>query len=541
MTLELISKNYNMFLQYIEEYKNSNIKENNEELELEIRSIKDARDRNTKMYEVHINYNSNIEFIEAIYSAFKRCRYRIQKYILENLLECIKDDEDGIVSDLQVFKTLFEKYINETQHKWVWLKSKYNDEFLPLYLDSTYHQDAYYDRSNEYYVQEYLNLNFLYIDNKNIKKDYRLKLLNEDILGKSFSHIMFYLGLFLETQELYDEYKNEEEIFKGRIQKNSNLFTTNIFYTTDYHTDITEINKHGTKVINISDLSLESYDKVTTVSSSLWSYKNLQRIPSRHYIKCYNLDSHKECYVHSNDMEEYVYDDRLRDKLILPKKHSDLLDILTSDIDMLGDIIEGKGNGTCIILEGPPGCGKTLTVEVYAEMIHKPLFKINVSDLSTDINKLSSSLHDILYKARKLGCVLLLDECEIFVRERGSDLHQNAIVTEFLRQLEYFDGILFMTSNRIDSIDEAIKSRCIATIRYEKPSKEEKMQIWKVLAKEFNIKINDSLIEELTDRFPDITGRDIKELLKLTYRYCVVKNYDLALEYFISCAQFRNL
>ena len=38
----------------------------------------------------------------------------------------------------------------------------------------------------------------------------------------------------------------------------------------------------------------------------------------------------------------------------------------------------------------------------------------------------------------------------------------NAVVGVFLRVLEYFNGLLFLTTNRIDDIDEAIVSRCIA-------------------------------------------------------------------------------
>ena len=58
----------------------------------------------------------------------------------------------------------------------------------------------------------------------------------------------------------------------------------------------------------------------------------------------------------------------------------------------------------------------------------------------------------------------LLDEADVFVLERGLDLVQNAIVAEFLRTLEYFDGLLFLTTNRMNGVDEAILARCAAVI-----------------------------------------------------------------------------
>lgn len=48
-----------------------------------------------------------------------------------------------------------------------------------------------------------------------------------------------------------------------------------------------------------------------------------------------------------------------------------------------------------------------------------------------------------------LAQVVLLDECEVFMEERvPSDLKRNALVSVFLRALEYYDGILILTSNR---------------------------------------------------------------------------------------------
>lgn len=45
--------------------------------------------------------------------------------------------------------------------------------------------------------------------------------------------------------------------------------------------------------------------------------------------------------------------------------------------------------------------------------------------------------------------VVLLDESEVFLEERSeTDLQRNALVSVFLRAMEYYDGILILTSNR---------------------------------------------------------------------------------------------
>lgn len=83
--------------------------------------------------------------------------------------------------------------------------------------------------------------------------------------------------------------------------------------------------------------------------------------------------------------------------------------------------------------------------------------------------------------ARKWGCVLLLDEADVFLakRERGGDgIDRNALVSVFLRTLEYYSGILFLTTNRIGSFDEAFKSRIHISLYYAPLSESQTFEVW---------------------------------------------------------------
>jgi len=62
--------------------------------------------------------------------------------------------------------------------------------------------------------------------------------------------------------------------------------------------------------------------------------------------------------------------------------------------------------------------------------------------------------------ASKWDCVMLLDEADVFLaKRRTEDLRRNSIVSVFLRILEYYKGLLFLTTNRVGTFDEAFKSR----------------------------------------------------------------------------------
>jgi hypothetical protein len=76
---------------------------------------------------------------------------------------------------------------------------------------------------------------------------------------------------------------------------------------------------------------------------------------------------------------------------------------------------------------------------------------------------------------------MLLDEADVFLAARDKrDLQRNAIVSVFLRVLEYYSGILFLTTNKVGTFDEAFKSRIHLSLYYDKLSADQTWKIWDV-------------------------------------------------------------
>lgn len=76
---------------------------------------------------------------------------------------------------------------------------------------------------------------------------------------------------------------------------------------------------------------------------------------------------------------------------------------------------------------------------------------------------------------------MLLDEADVFLQTRDrADLERNAIVSVFLRTLEYYSGILFLTTNKVGTFDEAFKSRISISLYYRKLDRKQTMEIWDV-------------------------------------------------------------
>lgn len=266
------------------------------------------------------------------------------------------------------------------------------------------------------------------------------------------------------------------------------------------------------------------------------------RIPVHPYLFMFHLDLHQYVWVHVDQMRLYEYKPALKQKLVLPPEQTDLIDILTAEMDVLmEDIVEGKSGGTTVLCAGPPGVGKTLTAEVYSEIIQRPLYRVHSGQLGLNVAAMETALKDILTRAQRWGAVMLIDEADVYIKRRDDNIAMNAVVGVFLRVLEYFNGLLFLTTNRVDDIDEAIVSRCIALIRYHPPDADARRRIWRVMAEQFDLSLDDALIDALVRVFPQATGRDIKGLAKLVAKFCHQKQSPPDLAAFQRCAIFRGL
>lgn len=265
-------------------------------------------------------------------------------------------------------------------------------------------------------------------------------------------------------------------------------------------------------------------------------------LPVHFYILMFHLDLHHYVWVHVDDMAPYAYQPELKDKLVLPPEQTDLIDILTAEMDVLmDDIVAGKSGGTTVLCAGPPGVGKTLTAEVYSEIIRRPLYRVHSGQLGLNVAEMEKTLKEVLTRAQRWGAVMLIDEADVYIKRRDDNITMNAVVGVFLRVLEYFNGLLFLTTNRVDDIDEAIVSRCIALIRFHPPSRDDRLRIWAVMAAQFGLEIAPELLQRLPDIFPQASGRDIKGLAKLSAKYCNQKQLPPTEEVFRRCAMFRAL
>lgn len=166
---------------------------------------------------------------------------------------------------------------------------------------------------------------------------------------------------------------------------------------------------------------------------------------------------------------------------------------------------------------GPPGVGKTYTAEAVAERSRVPLYGMSAGTLGTKPKNVEAALDRALELCRLWNAMLLLDEADVFLSARtDADLARNELVAVFLTKLEYYQGICFLTTNRIASLDHAFQSRVDLFLPYRDLKPEARRQVWDNFVRraggDDKFDVDAAGMDELA-RIP-LNGREIKNLIK---------------------------
>ena len=242
------------------------------------------------------------------------------------------------------------------------------------------------------------------------------------------------------------------------------------------------------------------------------------------------------------------------EQLVLPTSQKELVQALVAEhtqrnaSKQFDDIVKNKGLGLILVLHGPPGVGKTLTAECVAEFSKRPLYIVSSGDLGTSSSVLDSKLSRILDLASTWKAVLLIDEADVFLERRSlHDMERNSLVSIFLRTLEYYSGILFMTTNRVRTFDDAFKSRIHVPLKYDDLPQSSRFKIWKNFLDKLrasqrpgtgvDVDVDDEGIEKLA-RSP-LNGRQIKNVVRTAKSLAAYRGGCLDVEALMRVVEFQ--
>ena len=437
------------------------------------------------------------------------------------------------ISRLEALQDALRAYVGKSPRKWVFEEQE-DGQVVPWYVRSIkFHE---YDDRRE----EVAHTEMCMSATRNGAKVDRTSRWEVQNLGDSVVALLQSKGLYLETPEAVETYEKQMEHYQAIQGLTGEQFWGQGYafehggYSRYYRSNMVSLERDGVPARLVMDDMVKDDEEGATktikrnaVSSAYWLHKKedaegldtedkVVEVPVQPYVNVFDLEKHTFYHVHTSNLKAYEYDSLLINKLILPTERKDLISILVAGADVqLEDIVRGKTGGIIVICTGPPGTGKTLTAEVFSELVKRPLYCVQCSQLGTNEEALEKELNIVLSRSVRWKAILLIDEADVYTHERGEDIQQNAIVGVFLRVLEHYRGVMFMTSNRDTIIDDAIMSRATASIKYDYPDTKELPEIWRVLSENYEVELTKAEVTELCKIFPKISGRSIKNLLRL--------------------------
>jgi len=482
---------------------------------------------------------------------------RNAKMNLNAYIRVQQNPEKRVIKKLETLQAALKVYIGKSKHKYLFTEMD-DGNVVPFYVSSIKYNppSAHYGRAAD------TTLSMI--------ADFRGQKLEKTIhwhrhqLGKTVSELLTKAGYFLETDELYDGYIADLDTYNKYVSLTGEQFLASgeAIVTVKYEGSKTLSmvrDNQPTKVVIDDEWNDEETGKrplkSVEVDADFWN-KNSNHdaedtdatesvlAPVHPYLNVFNLDRHFFADIHVTNLKPYVYDPKLIDKLVLSDKKKELVSVLVeSASSQYEDIIKGKTGGTIILETGPAGTGKTLTAQVYSEVIQRPLYSVQCSQLGTDEAELEKALSPVLGRATRWKAILLVDEADVYIHERGEDIRQNAVVGVWLQVLETYRGVLFMTTNREVIIDDAIMSRATAVVRYTMPDQEMLAAIWKILSTQYGLKLTPDEIKQLVthEKLAHISGRNVKSLLKLAIPLAKHRKCAVSVDTFVYVSEYLEL
>lgn len=201
--------------------------------------------------------------------------------------------------------------------------------------------------------------------------------------------------------------------------------------------------------------------------------------------------------------------EELLDKIISPALNPELAELDFKEY--------GKRAPRGFLFYGPPGCGKTYTVEALSMESHLPLLKLKIGKAGSHyINKTSMNYQnafDYAAKYAKLNeapVLMFIDEMDGMTKERGSeasveDLKQMGTLLNLIETARDNNIIVIGATNKFDLVDSAIKRRFDNHIYIGMPDTQTRKDVLKLTispwSKAAQLSQNEDDLQEIAEKF----------------------------------------
>ncbi len=189
-----------------------------------------------------------------------------------------------------------------------------------------------------------------------------------------------------------------------------------------------------------------------------------------------------------------------------------------------------RGRGVSALFYGEPGTGKTMAAGAIADACGLPLYQIDTAQVvSKWIGETEKNLAEVFRAAEAAHAMLLFDEADaIFGKrtdvEHSTDRYANMQTNFLLSQIELFNGISILTTNRESVMDPAFQRRLTFRVYFPMPDVDERESLWKRM-----------LVEQAGAQMGNVDSRFLAQRLVMSGGY--IRNAVLRGAYLAAAAE----
>ncbi|MDD2627157.1 MAG: ATP-binding protein [Candidatus Methanomethylophilus sp.] len=180
-----------------------------------------------------------------------------------------------------------------------------------------------------------------------------------------------------------------------------------------------------------------------------------------------------------------------------------------------------------ILFYGPPGCGKTLAAQSISSEIGIPMLYVRFDALvSSYLGETASNIRKVFEYAKNDSWVIFFDEFDAIGRSRN-DVSEHGeikrVVNAFLQQLDNYKGrsLVIAATNFEQSLDYAIWRRFDETIRFDMPSNDEKIALFKLNIRRF--KGPEHVFDQYLEHMKNFSHSDVEKICHFIIKECILE------------------
>lgn len=175
-----------------------------------------------------------------------------------------------------------------------------------------------------------------------------------------------------------------------------------------------------------------------------------------------------------------------------------------------------RARGTSALFHGPSGTGKTFAASVIAHALDKDLYRIDLAQVVDKyIGETEKKLDRVFTLAEQSDSVILFDEADsLFSRRQGDsgssgERFAHMQVNYLLQRMESYTGVSVLTTNLIESIDQAFRRRIQFQVHFPKPDADTRRRLWARYLQALGVALEEDDLWDLAERY-DLTGAHIE-------------------------------